>query len=221
MVIPYYERRYGEEALGWPSDDRPWGEDRVEAVLVTRDNAAVAGSLIVHGADGPVLWRVGVLGGDAELVRQGAIQAAYYFRHEHLSRQGMTRVQAGATKPFFADGVLAYKRIWGLRMTEPWRALFLLRLRRPTGAVRSFLVNSPFVMLDEGKLAAAVFLPRETTPSAEELEPLARFLWPGIDHVVAFYFGPPARRSGPAPASSAERVVVRRVPASSPTRRTH
>ena len=72
-----------------------------------------------------------------------------------------------------------------------------------------------FIMWDGGRLAAAVFLPRDTAPRAEELEPLTQFLWSGIDHVVAYYFGPPqsddeAAHPGPVPG-----VVVRRVPAGS------
>ncbi|MFO7690590.1 MAG: hypothetical protein R6W83_08570 [Cryobacterium sp.] len=208
MVIPYTERHFGEEALRCAPDDRPWGDDRAEVLLVLREDVAVAGNLIVHGADGPVFWRVGVLGGNPEFVRQGALQAAYYFSHEHLKRHGTARVHAGATKPFLTDGVLAYKRIWGLRMTGPWRHLFLLRVRRTDEAARSFLVNNPFVMWDGGKLVAAVFLPCDTAPAEEELAPLTRFLWPGIDHVTAFSFEPHRKVS---PFHGGRDVLTRRI----------
>ena len=113
------------------------------------------------------------------------------------------------TRAFYNDGVMSYKRQWGYRLTDLLTETVLrLRLHADTPAVRSFLINNPFIALEDDKLVGQVFLD-EPVNIQDAVIQLKRYLWPGIAKVRGHYFL--SAKDGPAASSDDGLVEVRPV----------
>jgi hypothetical protein len=114
MLAPHASARFGDDA--WLPSSYLLGRFRERGQLhfVVREGVRVAGFCSLRS--GETLWvpLSGVRDGDAALLRAGVSAAAYAHAFEWARRQGCTRVDMGRTSPFVTDGVLQYKRKWGL-----------------------------------------------------------------------------------------------------------
>jgi len=114
MLAPHASARFGDDA--WLPSSYLLGRFRERGQLhfVVREGVRVAGFCSLRS--GETLWvpLSGVRDGDAALLRAGVSAAAYAHAFDWARRQGCTRVDMGRTSPFVTDGVLQYKRKWGL-----------------------------------------------------------------------------------------------------------
>jgi hypothetical protein len=115
MLLPYARRRFGDHA--WeptPAFCRAVAL-RARLLFAVRGGRRVAGGCAVPA--GRRVWAplLGVLGGDPELVRQGALAALYKFQLEWAAERGADTFDIGRTRPAMTDGVAAYKAKWGFR----------------------------------------------------------------------------------------------------------
>lgn len=164
MYLPYVRQRHGERGFiaTLAELERESGHG-VELLLIGHGGREVAGAILgTHDAQRLDALELGVLGGDRDLVRKGALAAIYYFALQLAAQRGHTRLFLGGSRPFLTDGALRYKSKWGLRITGrlpsmPDRLLLRPQLDDPGAA--SFLRNNPFVYEQpEGAFRIAVFV---------------------------------------------------------------
>ena len=160
MYLPYIRQNYGERAFVEPYENlqREWSSCKLISIL--KQDAAVAGVVLRHDASGHAhAWVLGVRDGDRELVRNGVIAAVYFFFLEYLSSHGYRGLDVGDARPFLRDGVLRYKRKWGARITGPYNAEpgFMLAFGKAGNAAAAFLLNNPFVALEDHRLVGLIF----------------------------------------------------------------
>lgn len=67
----------------------------------------------------------------------------------------------GGSRPFFKDGVLQFKKKWGLRITGIRKYGFVLRQLFPSKGLDGFFLQNPFIFIDTGRLAGMVFTEEE------------------------------------------------------------
>ena len=87
----------------------------------------------------------------------------------------------GSTKAFLNDGVLQFKRKWGLRIiNDTWNGYFINILSNKK-SIQSWLINNPFIFKEGNHLGGAVFLPSNSTTDKLVLEKiLNNFFLPGL-----------------------------------------
>jgi hypothetical protein len=123
-----------------------------------------------------------------DLIKAGAIQAIYYFRYRYLKDKPDLRIDLLGARAFYNDGLLLFKKKWGYRLTGLLtKTVMCLRVHGDTPAVRSFLINNPFIALEDGKLVGQFFLD-EPVDIQDALIQLRRYLWPGVARVLGHYF---------------------------------
>jgi hypothetical protein len=114
MLAPHASARFGDDA--WTPSPYLLRRFRHQGQLhfVVHGGKRVAGFCSLRC--GETLWLplTGVRDGDPALLRAGAAGAGYALGFEWARREGCTRVDMGRTSPFVTDGVLRYKRKWGL-----------------------------------------------------------------------------------------------------------
>jgi hypothetical protein len=147
---------------------------RGELLFVKRGAESVSGLLLLYESQGPFLWCLGVKQGDEDYVKAGALAALYHFSFQHLRAQGYRQVNLGATRAFLKDGVLQFKRKWGLRLKDRRGVGFLIMPMCPTAGGQSFLVNNPFLYDNNGEWCGACFLDGPLPASDKEWESLYR-----------------------------------------------
>ena len=98
------------------------------------------------------LWApiLGVLGGNDELVHQGAIAAVYRFVLQWAAERGADGVDIGRTRPSLMDSIAWYKAKWGFRPERDALAhLVAVRLGPHCAAIRERFASRR-ILVQEG-----------------------------------------------------------------------
>lgn len=168
VYLPYARRIYGGMTFLMPYSDLKQFIPHSELLWVRQDGEAVSGIMLRNDEGVMRAYALGVKGGDGMLAKNGALAALYCFAIDYLRTQGWQRLHLGGSRPFLRDGVLQYKRKWGMKIVGHSPSWFVVAAVRCTAAVNTFLVNNPCFVEREGALRGAVFVP-EGTPLAESL----------------------------------------------------
>jgi len=158
MYLPYITKRHGNSALIENYHLLKKTFYNCDLIMIKFEGREIAGGLIDHKGHKANLWCLGIKDANPEYVKMGAMGAFYYYSFQYLKDKGFKKAGVGGSRPFLNDGVLNYKRKWGLKITEQFEGLFLLKPLKMTGGAKTFLVNNPFMYSDKGKFNSAVFL---------------------------------------------------------------
>ena len=118
MYLPYISKRFGDVAL---IDNYQLLKRRFhtcDLILIKFKDQEIAGSLIAYKGHNARLWCFGIKDANPDYVKMGAFGALYYFSFQYLKNKGFKQVGVGGSRPFLNDGVLNYKKKWGLRITD-------------------------------------------------------------------------------------------------------
>jgi hypothetical protein len=181
MYVPYITEAHGRSAFIWPYDAMKGEFENCELLLVKKEGRPIAGILITYDRPTPRLWSLGVRDADRRHVQEGAVTALFYFSFMHLEKSGYRLANVGLTRPFLDDGVLRYKKKWGVRIVGTSTDWLVLKLLTATPGARGFMRSHPFMFRSGGDLSGAIFVDSARTYSPEELERLKlRHSIPGL-----------------------------------------
>lgn len=207
MYLPYVLDNYGEESCLNTYEGFLWDIENKKLLLISKGGECVAGELFYFKGRHVEVMELAVKPGRPELIKEGAIQALYYFRYLYFKDKPELRIDLMGARPFFNDGVLLFKKKWGYRLTGLLTdTVMWLRIHDDTPAVRSFLINYPFIALEDEKLVGQVFLD-EPMDIQDAVIQLRRYLWPGVSKVRGYYFS--ETEGGPVASSDDGLVEVR------------
>ena len=109
---------------------------------------------------------------------------------KHLQERGYRRLHAGASRAFLKDGVLCYKKKWGMRLTSARSPGFWIRPIGSNVGVAAFLKNNPFIYHKEGRFQGVVFLDTEKAATEEVIGSLyQRYGMPGMSGIDMYLPG--------------------------------
>lgn len=162
MYLPYASETYAGMMFLMTHEDLRKFMAQSELLWVKSGAEEVAGLMLFH--DGAIIraYALGVKDGDPRYVKSGALAAVYYFAILYLTERGAQRLHLGGSRPFLRDGVLQYKKKWGVRIVDRSSQFFVLTQARNTRAGLTFLANNPFFFENEGTLNGAIFIGRES-----------------------------------------------------------
>jgi hypothetical protein len=171
MYLPYANARFGNSAFLAEYDYLKKHFQRCDLLLVKKDGEYIAGDLVLNDKESAKLMINGVKDGNLEHLKHGAIAATYHFMIEYLRGRGYKKVNLGGTRAFLKDGVLHYKRKWGLRINGTMMGKgFLISPKLQTAGLQGFLINNPFVFIDKEGFKGAIFIGADQSLVAERLE---------------------------------------------------
>jgi hypothetical protein len=170
MYKPFAVKRYGNKADVENYYDLNMSFKKGELLLVKMGGVPIAGTLIKYEKNQAFLCVLGVKDGDSSYLKFGTTAALYYYSIKYLRGKGFKRVDIGSTRPFLMDGVLRYKKKWGLKIIRTSGPGFLMKPLSETAVVRGFLLNNPFVFKDSNHIYGAVFLPSEQIDGQKSIE---------------------------------------------------
>lgn len=170
MYKPFAIKRYGNKADVESYQDLNMSFKKGELLLVKMGGVPVAGTLIKYKKNQAFLCVLGVKDGDSSYLKFGTTAALYYYSIKYLRGKGFKRVDIGATRPFLMDGVLRYKKKWGLKIIRTSGPGFLIKPLSEKAVVKGFLLTNPFIFKDSGNIYGAVFLPPEQVDSQKSVE---------------------------------------------------
>jgi hypothetical protein len=158
MYLPYTISRWGKLAIFSNYDMFKKYFLKGYIVLVKKEDLVVAGYLVSFEKDMPLLVATGIKNGNLEYLKMGALSASYYFTLQDLQNRGYHKVCLGFTRAFLNDSVLQYKKNWGLRVAKTAVDVFYIRPISKSAGIESFLINNPFICVEDNYLGGRVFI---------------------------------------------------------------
>lgn len=160
MYLPFVTRRHKDRAVLMGYDDmmQRLEAGNCELLLIKKANKYIAGQLLVYGEGAPRLWSVGVKDGNPSYLKDSVIAATICFSARYLEEKGYKRVGLGGLRAFLKDGVLQYKKKWGLQIVRTTEKGFLIKPLSKTAGTKGFFLNNPFIWMDKMKFNGAIFV---------------------------------------------------------------
>jgi hypothetical protein len=187
MYRPHITQTHGSEAI---IDDylilKQDFHSRGELLLVTREGERIGGMLIMYVNGRALLWRLGIRDGSMEFIIDGAISALYYYSVLHLQKKGYSHADFGMSRSFVKDGVLQYKKKWGLCLNGKSLVGLRIDLLSRSERVFRFLCNNPFIHLKDGKLYGAVFSEEQGLTEEAVRQLYKKYYFSGLSRLVIY-----------------------------------
>ncbi len=185
MYRPYMLKAHGNRAALMSYDAMMAKADVTDLLLIKRGDDYIAGENLLYEGDSVRAWSLGVTDGDYTHVKDGAIGALYYYKVNYLMSRGYDRYNAGASRAFFKDGVLQYKRKWGLRLTVARPGGYWIRTTDKLGSANIFLRDNPFIHIKNGALFGLVFIEDDAVLSHEAVNNIIKtYDIPGLQELI-------------------------------------
>jgi hypothetical protein len=186
MYLPLVEQSHGQSAVLKNRENLLSRLNTSELLLITKGEEAVAGQLISFENEIPKLFAIGVRDGDPSLIRSGALSACYFFCSEYLNSKGFTRLDTGLSRAFINDGVLNYKRKWGLEVRADMPVFLLMHILRDKQEGRNFLAELPLIFKDNDELCCLIFADGEQHPLTDPQDLIKRYRVKGTKRLFAY-----------------------------------
>jgi hypothetical protein len=187
MYLPFLAGRHGEMAR--PKDEN-WLRSaflRGKIIWVVRGEEKLAG-VVIEIAHGVLhFWAVATRDGDPGLMKEGALAALYLYAIQRAVDEGCSYVDFGGCRAFLADGILRYKRKWGMEMRPRLDNQNLLLIRWPewNETVSAFLADASIVHEDGPTLTVVTATGQPGVAGQADAERIHRSVFmPGIDRFV-------------------------------------
>lgn len=187
MYVPHINKNYGNESTLRSLDNILSKLEYSELLLIKDGEKSVAGEVIVYRRSGPKILCLGVLDGDHRYVKEGVICALYYFRSIYLKKKEYAEVDLGASRGFLNDGVLKFKKKWGINLTAIRGGGFMIHRLTLRAGTKSFLKNNPFIVSEPDGFSSVCFLDENAIGTEKEQNKLIKTLTaPGIKKLLVF-----------------------------------
>lgn len=190
MYLPYITKAHGNRAIIMKYDYMKKEFINCDLLLIKKEKEYIAGSLLAYTKNEARLWSLGVKDGNSDYVKDGAIGATYYFAVHHLKAKGYKRVNLGASRAFLNDGVLQYKKKWGIQIVDRSKKSFLIKPLSKTEGIKGFFLNNPFIYIDKKGFNGAIFVETDQSFSKTDFEQIYKdYYLPGISKLFIYQFG--------------------------------
>jgi hypothetical protein len=179
MYVPYIRRRHGEWAYVRSFYQMRRCFDRGGILWLNYRGRRAAGGLFQVAGKILRLMASGTPGGKWPPVKHGTMDALKYFEVEYARKIGCTHIDAGGSRPSLHDGVLRYKRKWGMNLARKLDSHhdWFVHWNGLTTKVRSFLSRSSLIFRDGDGLSAVAAIDREDRAAEADARRAHHLLW--------------------------------------------
>ena len=188
MYSPYITKRFEELTFlaGFYGMKRVFRKGWL--LLVKKGDDYVSGILLVRRSPDTIFaYALGITEGNIEYVKKGALTAVYYFSILWAKEKGYKWMDFGDCRSFLKDGVLNYKKHWGMeiKISRRFKNIFGIKICNYCQAVQNFLEKNPFIFIDQGKLKGLILFNKNHPVTLKEVQACVKTYYiPGLDCLV-------------------------------------
>lgn len=184
-----------------------------DLLLLKKEQEYIAGLLITYAKDKAYLWSSGIKDGNIDyIIKDRAKGALYYFSLMYMQKKGFKTASFGKSRAFLNDGVLQYKKKWGIHLVTPSETGFFLHSLLNTEEVKEFLLRNPFIYLDKKNFHGALFVEADQPFSQKIIRKLYnQYYLTGMAQLVIYQFGEQDHKKieGVVPSELKDKIIVR------------
>ena len=180
---PYILARHGSLSVPDPWEKCAQMANNGELIVAKDDTGRIIGGHLLEMDNEKIHARlIGLISDDREILKKGAMAALYLASFDRAEFYGFDRIFFGATGPFLNDGLLGFKKKWGLRLLNECINGMWLQFNNASAGVESFLVHNPFIYRNAEKVHGAVFSVDAASMNDQNLQILySRYYLPGME----------------------------------------
>jgi len=186
MYVPFVRKRHGQQAVirnfYWMRRAFRHGG----LLWVQQDGHRIAGQLFRRQGNAIQLLGIGTANGEWKHVKEGAICATDLYIVKYAKKLGFKLIDFGGSRPSLNDGVLRYKRKWGMYLydkTDNWYN-YLIYWNRFDESVTSFFFHNPLIFREHGRLSAIALVNSDEPSTQTDAERTHRIMWiPGLSRL--------------------------------------
>jgi hypothetical protein len=186
MYVPFICNRHGTQAFirhfYWMR--RAFHQGGILWVL--RGGQRISGVLFRRRGNMIQSLAMGTANGQWDLVKKGANFATDLYIVKYSKKLGFKLIEFGGSRPSLNDGVLRYKRKWGMNLVDKqdnWYN-YLVYWNRFNESVTSFFSNNPLIFRDNGGLSAISLIHNDEPATQTEAKKIHRSTWmPGLSRL--------------------------------------
>jgi hypothetical protein len=161
-----------------------------DLILVKNREEYIGGILIRYIGKSVHLWCIGIKNGNGDYLQLGVVGALYYFSFCYLKDKGFKKIELGDTRAFLKDGVLQYKKKWGMRIIRASQTGFLINVLSASNSAKEIFFSNPFIYMDKGKLEGAIFIKNDRLISEKDFREIYKSYYRyGISKLIIYRFG--------------------------------
>lgn len=179
MYLPFVQKRHGEFAVIYNVHQLRRRFRRGGLIWLRRGNHRIAAALFEQEGDVFRGVALGTPGGDLTVMKQGALAALYIFEIKCAQESRSASIDFGGTPPILNDGLLRFKRKWGVHLMDEHQTPYdyLVRWERPNKQVFDFLADAPLIFRNHGHLAGLTALKLNGVAHADQASMIHPCLW--------------------------------------------
>jgi hypothetical protein len=179
MYLPFVQKRHGEFAVIHNVHQLRRKFRRGGLIWLRRGDHRIAAALFEREGDVFRGVALGTTGGDLSLMKQGALAALYIFEIKCAQEGRCASIDFGGTPPILNDGLLRFKRKWGVQLMNEHQTPYeyLVRWERPNEQVLDFLADVPLIFRNHGHLAGLSAIRLNDVAHANQASMRHRSLW--------------------------------------------
>ena len=187
MYLPFLTARHGDMAR---PRDKHWLHDqflRGKIIWALREEERLAGVVVTVQDRVMHVLALATRHGDPGPMKGGAVSALYLYAIEHAREQGCSFIDFGISKGFLGDGILRYKRKWGMEIRPaPYNQSFVrIGWAAWNDTVAKFLEDAAVVHQNRDVLRVVTASVQVRPGSQADAARIHRSVFmPGIDRVV-------------------------------------
>ena len=183
MYLPLVLNRYGEHAVIRSVSRVRRHFRRGELLWVCKNGRRIAAGLLQRHGSVLHYMAVGTRNGESAARKMGAMTALYHRAITYAREFGLSRMDFGGVRPVLTDGLVRYKRKWGMRLTTHPGSHYglFVHWNRLSAPVAAFLAQMPLVFRDRGKLSAVTAVATRKPATVAEAREIHHEIWmPGL-----------------------------------------
>lgn len=171
MYLPFVDNRFPQERMASGFKEIEQSFKKGGLALIRLNGRFLSGTVLELVNETVHPMYTGVLNGDVTLLKKEVSTALYYYYFLLATQRGFSCVDFGFSRPFLNDGVLRYKSKWNSHLEfDPTQInIFACKISRLSPTIKTFLLNNPFITLEDGKLVGNIFIENGTEVNKEEL----------------------------------------------------
>jgi hypothetical protein len=187
MYVPFIRARHG--AMAWPSNEESLRHSlhRGGIIWLRCAGERIAALLFDCTTDSLHMGADGVLHGDLSILKKGVISALFYNAFRQAAERNCRFVDFGGCRACLSDGILRYKRKWGISVrVRPGNQFYtLINWATWTPAVAAFLRDVPVLHQAGNQLVGVTAASAVEPGTQEDVDKIHQTVSiPGIDRLV-------------------------------------
>ena len=189
MYLPYINKAHGNQTILMSYEDMISNMSLCDLLLIKKDNEYIGGCLLIYEKNVPRIWSIGVKDANVDYLKAGVLSSLYYFAIKYLKQKGYKKVNFGLSRAFLKDGVLQYKKKWGLQIDNIIKTGFLIKPLSKTVGGKGFFLNNPFIYIDNMRFNGAIFVEAFQSLSKNDIEKIyKKYYMTGISKLFIYQF---------------------------------